>query len=140
MSEGAWTAIVGVLIGGLLSPLLSAIGYAVRRRWETEDRRRDDRRQALYALQDALVALSDVHARPPGREGPVGWDRDARAAARAVRVWAARVGDAQIWALVHPPKPGRAVVTATAPVTDLFPAPDELDAINARIRELLAEL
>ena len=152
MSDGA-LALLGVVIGAVLSPLVQAVGYLVRRQIDRDERRRAERRQALYDLQDALVDLTRAWEATMQVHGPESWQEgrerstERAVAARLVRVRAARVGDARLWELVHPPGVDWDVMVAVLPsgtspgsYARALGPPDDLDAVNERVRELLAEL
>jgi hypothetical protein len=132
-------ALIGVIIGGLLLPVTQGIGFLVDRYFKQQDEANETRRDALLALQAAIVDLVSaeqamIRADDRGRR-----DADARQAiaTRKIRLLAAQINDEKLWELVHTPNPNR--------VHEVFQEHhpgepgDMYDAWNGRIRELFHE-
>lgn len=136
----AFLPLLYVLLGGLLAPFTQGIGYLVTRNHRERDEARKDKRQALSGLQDAILDLVDAEAeaiRPENDRAQAKSNQAREVAMRRIRLMAARIGDDQLWALVHKANPNR--------MSDLFNAHpgqpgDEYDLWNNRIRELYATL
>ena len=145
MSEAAYV-LLGVLAGTVATPIIQGIGFIIRRWLGRGDERKERRRQDLRELQDALVDLTEAIRSTAQIHGPESLEeireRKVRVpvAYRRLRVCAAKVGGARLWELVNRPPADGLVFVASRPSTSPFVPRDELDEVNDRVRELLAEL
>jgi sugar phosphate isomerase/epimerase len=137
MSDAAYT-LLGVLLGGLLTPLTQGVGYYFRRRFELADQDRKERRQALEQLQEAIIALSLAEStfETSSERERSRVHQEMGDAKRRIRSLAARVGDDRLWELVNTPHPER--LNEVLRQGSYGEPGDVYDEWNTRIRELFA--
>ena len=136
MSDGV-LALIGVALGGLLSPLTSGVGFLVRRHFEQSDQQRAERRQALVQLQEAILDLTRAEEAHESATDRLQVGRDIGTAKRRIRLLAAQVGDDRLWTLVNTPHPDR--MQEVYEMGKYGEPGDIYDEWNDRIRELFAE-